>query len=65
MEAKRKLTFWLNINRPSMQFKTDGVSCWYRKANETIWKWSDAPVPTWPSKWRTVVGVKELEREDG
>lgn len=54
--------YWLNPNRPDLQFMFNGVGCRKRKVGTERWLFHDAPPPTWPSDSRYQVAEAELDR---
>lgn len=59
--AEQNMIFWVNPNRPDMQYRTNGVSSWKRKIGEETWRYHECPAPKWPSEFRYQVDEKQLE----
>ena len=52
MGTERPFVYWVNVNRPDMQYRSNGVSCWKRKVGTTEWKYHEGLTPSFPSEWR-------------
>ena len=61
MGTEREMFYWVNVNLPNMQYRSDGLSMWRRKVGETKWKYHEGLLPTWPSEWRFSVSLPELD----
>jgi len=57
----RPFIYWVNPNRPEMQYRTNTVSCWQRKVGEEEWRYFEGLTPTWPCTWRFQVTLAELD----
>lgn len=60
-EPEPEMIYWINVNRPDMQFRTNGLIRWQRKVTEEKWTYFDSFTFTLPSEWRYVVSEQELQ----